>query len=153
MFFKGKVASCLVNPKACHETDLIPRPLTAKKRIAVVGSGPAGLAFALESSKRGHEVTLFEKNSELGGQFNLAKKIPGKSEFFETLRYFEKTLRKNKVKIFLNTKIKESDLNEQDFDHYILATGITPRTPSIPGIKNSKVLSYIEALKNPEKSR
>jgi 2,4-dienoyl-CoA reductase (NADPH2) len=149
--FQQKIASCLVNPKACHEKELETKPLVFKKKIAVIGSGPAGLAFALEASKRGHAVTLFEKDSQIGGQFNLAKKIPGKKEFYETLRYFKHSLKKNNVQIVLNKTIEEKDLNVWDFDHCILATGIVPRTLSLQGINHEKVMSYIEALKFPEK--
>ena len=149
--FKQKVASCLVNPRACHETEIISQEATRKKKIAVIGSGPAGLAFSTEAAARGHKVSLFDGASEIGGQFNLAKTIPGKEEFYETLRYFKQKLEKEKVSLHLNTRIEEKDLNSKDFDHYILATGIKPREPKIEGISHPKVMTYIEALKNKEK--
>ena len=136
--FAQKTASCLVNPRACHETEITREPLKEKKKIAVVGSGPAGLAFSVEAAERGHEVTIFEKDSELGGQFNLAKTIPGKEEFYETLRYFKKRLELLKVSIRFETEVKEEDIKESSFDHYILSTGIKPRVPKIEGIKHSK---------------
>jgi len=148
--FKGKEASCLVNPRACRETifpappETIPAP--NGKKVAVVGAGPAGLSCATELAQLGIGVHLYEASSQIGGQFNMAKQIPGKEEFYETLRYFEVLLDKTGVNIHLNTKIQAEDLLAQKFDAVVLATGITPRTPHIEGINHPKVLSYIEVL-------
>ena len=144
--FGGKVTSCLVNPRACHETELIDAPLGSVKRIAVVGAGPAGLAFATTAAKRGHSVSLFDAGSEIGGQFNIAKQIPGKEEFYETLRYFAKQISLSNITLRLNTMVSAADL--QDFDEIVLATGITPRRPDIDGIDHPKVLSYLEVLRD-----
>ncbi len=144
--FKRKVASCLVNPRACHETELNYIPTNAPKKIAVVGSGPAGLSVASIAAKRGHKVTLFDAAAEIGGQFNIAKQIPGKEEFYETLRYFGKQLQLHNVTLKLNTTVTENDLN--DFDEIVIATGISARLPKIEGIESPKVLSYIDVLKN-----
>lgn len=149
--FKRKIASCLVNPGACYETEIISKPSQNKKKIAVIGSGPAGLAFSVEAAKRGHEVSLFEQGCEIGGQFNLAKKIPGKEEFYETLRYFKKQLELNNVNVHLNTKFRVQDLEKKEFDHYILATGIKPRIPNINGISHSTVMLYMDAIRQEEK--
>ncbi|MDJ0646178.1 MAG: NADPH-dependent 2,4-dienoyl-CoA reductase [Flavobacteriaceae bacterium] len=146
--FERKVASCLVNPRACHETELNYNPAILKKKIAVVGAGPAGLAAATVAAQRGHEVTLFDADSELGGQFNMAKQIPGKEEFYETIRYFKKQLELQEVNVQLNTRVKTEDLAKLDFDEIILATGIIPRTPRLEGIEHEKVLSYIDVLKH-----
>lgn len=143
--FKNKTSSCLVNPKACHETELISRPSEKVKNIAVVGAGPAGMAFSTEAAKRGHHVTLFDASPEIGGQFNMAKQIPGKEEFYETLRYFNRQIELSGVKLKLNTKAAAEDL--KDFDEVVIATGVNPRDPKIPGQDNEKVLSYIEVLK------
>ena len=142
--FQMKRASCLVNPRACHETELVFAPVTQKKNLAVVGAGPAGLAFATEAARRGHQVTLFDSAPEIGGQFNMAKRIPGKEEFHQTLRYFSKQIELTGVKLELNRRVEAVDL--KDFDEVILATGIAPRTPQIPGIDHPKVLSYIDVL-------
>jgi 2,4-dienoyl-CoA reductase (NADPH2) len=142
--FVNKTASCLVNPRACNETELVYEMSSETKSIAVVGSGPAGLAFAAVAAERGHAVTLFEKNSQIGGQFNLAKKIPGKEIFQQTLDYFNYQLQKFKVNIILNTEAELEQL--QDFDEIVLATGIKPRVPAIPGIEHPKVVSYIEVI-------
>ncbi|AZP12629.1 NADPH-dependent 2,4-dienoyl-CoA reductase [Undibacterium parvum] len=144
--FAGKVTSCLVNPRACHETELVYAPLAAAKRIAVVGAGPAGLSFASVAASRGHQVTLFDAASEIGGQFNIAKQVPGKEEFYETLRYFGKQLSLLEVNVKLNTLVQAADL--EVYDEVILATGITPRVPAIPGIDHPKVLSYLEVLRD-----
>jgi 2,4-dienoyl-CoA reductase (NADPH2) len=149
--FSGKRATCLVNPRACYETEMEVHPVLKKKKIAVVGSGPAGLAFSTAAASRGHQVTLFEADSEIGGQFNLARLIPGKQEFAETLRYYNSQIKIHKVDLILNTLVSEKDLMNNDFDEIIVATGITPRTLSIPGIKHTKVIGYIEALKHPQK--
>ncbi|WP_291967842.1 NADPH-dependent 2,4-dienoyl-CoA reductase [Maribacter sp.] len=145
--FQRKVASCLVNPRACHETELNYTPTGKKKRIAVVGAGPAGLAASTVAAQRGHEVTLFDSENEIGGQFNLAKQIPGKEEFYETLRYFTKQLEIHKVDLKLNTRVNAEDFKDGNFDEVVVATGIRPRTPKINGIEHPKVLSYIDVLK------
>lgn len=146
--FQRKVASCLVNPRACHETELNYTTTKHKKKIAVIGAGPAGLASATIASQRGHEVTLFDASSEVGGQFNMAKQIPGKEEFYETLRYFKKQIEIHNVTLKLNTKVSLSDLKDSNFEEIILATGIQPRTLNIEGSKHQKVLSYIDVLKH-----
>ncbi|MCL4135885.1 UNVERIFIED_CONTAM: hypothetical protein GTU68_041931 [Idotea baltica] len=146
--FQKKVASCLVNPRACHETELNYKPTSNKKKVAVIGAGPAGLAAATIAAERGHFVTLFDAASEIGGQFNMAKQIPGKEEFYETIRYFQKQIDLHKVTVKLNTKVSAKDLEKSDFDEIILATGIKPRELKIEGIDHPKVLSYIEVLKD-----
>jgi 2,4-dienoyl-CoA reductase (NADPH2) len=144
--FVGKVTSCLVNPRACHETRM---PITAaqqKKNLAVVGAGPAGLAFAVNAAARGHQVTLFDAAGEIGGQFNIAKQIPGKEEFYETLRYYRRMIDLNGVKLELNRFVSAEHLAE--FDETILATGIEPRMPDIDGISHPKVLNYLDVLRD-----
>ena len=143
--FKNKLTSCLVNPRACHETVLQPNA-SKDKKIAVVGAGPAGLAFSTEAARKGHQVTLFEASSEIGGQFNMAKTIPGKEEFYETIRYFNKQIALTGVNLQLNTKVSSEDL--KDFDEVVVACGVNPRDPKIPGQENEKVLSYIDVLKH-----
>ena len=144
--FGGKLTSCLVNPRACHETELNYLPAIEVKKIAVVGAGPAGLAAATVAAERGHQVTLFDSASEIGGQFNVAKRVPGKEEFFETLRYFARKLQTTGVEVCLNTRVDVAQLLAGGFDEIILATGIAPRTPAIPGIDNPKVLSYLDVI-------
>ncbi len=144
--FGGKLTSCLVNPRACHETELNYIPTTQVKKIAVVGAGPAGLASATVAAERGHQVTLFDGASEIGGQFNIAKRVPGKEEFFETLRYFKRKLETTGVDLRLNTRVTAEQLLAGGFDEIILATGIAPRTPAIPGIEHAKVISYLDAI-------
>ena len=146
--FEQKVASCLVNPRACHETELNYLPSKKKKKIAVVGAGPAGLAASTVAAQRGHQVTLFDADKEIGGQFNIAKQIPGKEEFYETIRYFGKLLELHNVDVQLDKRVNADDLARGEFDEVIIATGITPRTPSILGIEHEKVLSYIDVLKH-----
>jgi len=144
--FGGKLTSCLVNPRACHETELNYIPTRQSKKIAVIGAGPAGLAAATVAAERGHQVTLFDSASEIGGQFNIAKRVPGKEEFFETLRYFGRKLQTTGVDVRLNTRVAVQDLLGAGYDEVILATGIAPRTPAIPGIDNPKVLSYLDVI-------
>ncbi|ASP37533.1 NADPH-dependent 2,4-dienoyl-CoA reductase [Bacterioplanes sanyensis] len=146
--FSGKMTSCLVNPRACFETELIMTPASTPQRIAVVGAGPAGLAFATTAAQRGHQVTLFDAAAEIGGQFNIAKQIPGKEEFHETLRYFAKQLQLTGVTVELNSRISAEQLNASDFDQVVIATGIAARTPDIEGIKHPKVLSYLQVLRD-----
>ncbi|MBI6578075.1 NADPH-dependent 2,4-dienoyl-CoA reductase [Pseudomonas viridiflava] len=144
--FGGKLTSCLVNPRACYETELNYLPTRQIKKIAVVGAGPAGLAAATVAAERGHQVTLFDSASEIGGQFNIAKRIPGKEEFSETLRYFTHKVQDTGIDLRLNTRVTAQDLLGAGFDDVILATGIAPRTPAIPGIDNPKVLSYLDVI-------
>lgn len=144
--FVGKVTSCLVNPRACHETKMPILPATTRKNLAVVGAGPAGLAFAINAAARGHQVTLFDGSAEIGGQFNVAKQIPGKEEFYETLRYYRRMIDVTGVTLRLNHRVTADDL--LNFDETILATGITPRTPPIEGIDHPKVLTYLDVLRD-----
>ncbi|WMY74926.1 NADPH-dependent 2,4-dienoyl-CoA reductase [Buttiauxella selenatireducens] len=143
--FLGKVTSCLVNPRACHETKMPIVPAMVHKNLAVIGAGPAGLAFAINAAARGHNVTLFDAASEIGGQFNIAKQIPGKEEFYETLRYYRRMLDLTGVDVRLNQYVTASML--EAFDEIILACGIEPRLPLIEGIAHPKVLSYIDVLR------
>lgn len=147
--FQGKLTSCLVNPRACHETELEINPSETPKTVAVVGAGPAGLACAVTAASRGHQVTLFEQGAELGGQFNYARKIPGKEEFDETLRYYQTMLDKFAVEVRLNTPADSQIV--RDFDEVILATGVRPRSLDLPGIEHPKVLSYPMAITHPER--
>ena len=144
--FSGKLTSCLVNPRACHETELAYVKAAQPKSIAVVGAGPAGLAFSTVAAERGHKVTLFDAGSEVGGQFNVAKRIPGKEEFYETLRYFRKMLDKTGVDVRLNTRVSAEELKAGGFDEVVLATGVEPRTPDIEGIDRPNVIGYLDAL-------
>ena len=144
--FSGIMTSCLVNPRACHETELHIVAATETKKIAVVGAGPAGLSAATTAASRGHQVTLFDAADEIGGQFNIAKQIPGKEEFYETLRYFNKQIALTGVDLQLNTKVTVDQLNNGKFDEIIIATGISPRKPEIEGIDHPKVLSYIDVI-------
>ena len=138
--------SCLVNPRACNETLLRYLPTARAKRIAVVGAGPAGLAFATVAAQRGHAVTLIDAGAEIGGQFNLAKRIPGKEEFVETLRYYRRMIDKLGVTLRLNTRASAAALQAEGFDEVVVATGIAPRRPDIPGIDHAKVVPYIDAI-------
>ncbi len=144
--FNRKIASCLVNPRACHETELIYAPTERKKKIAVVGAGPAGLASATIAAERGHQVDLFEASPEIGGQFNMAKRIPGKEEFYETLRYFSKQIELTGVNLHLNKKVSAEELKSGNYDEVILATGVNARKTGIPGEDHPSVLTYIDVL-------
>ncbi|WP_430409076.1 FAD-dependent oxidoreductase [Kordia sp.] len=146
--FKQKIASCLVNPRACHETEFDYKPANIKKKIAVIGAGPAGLAAATIAAQRGHKVTLFDDHTEIGGQFNIAKQIPGKEEFYETIRYFNKQIELHNVELQLGSRVNADELSQGNFEEIILATGIKPRMPKIDGIEHEKVLSYIDVLKH-----
>ena len=146
--FEQKRASCLVNPQACYETELIFKTVASPKTLAVVGAGPAGLAFATYAAERGHTVHLYDQASEIGGQFNYAKQIPGKEEFYETLRYYAKMIETTGVHLHLNTRVEAELLKQQGFDEVILATGITPRQLTIPGADHPMVMSYLDVLRD-----
>ncbi|MFE8922729.1 FAD-dependent oxidoreductase [Streptomyces rochei] len=144
--FSGQITSCLVNPRACHETELVLTPTRRRKRVAVVGAGPAGLACAVSAAERGHEVTLYDAASEIGGQLNVARKVPGKQEFDETLRYFRTQLAAHGVDVRLNTRVGADDLDGHD--EVVVATGVTPRTPDIPGVDHPSVVGYLDVLRD-----
>lgn len=144
--FSGKITSCLVNPRACHETELVLAPTRTKKRVAVVGAGPAGLACAVSAAERGHRVTLFDAAGEIGGQLNVARKVPGKQEFDETLRYFRHQLDAHGVDVRLNTTVEPEDVT--GYDEVVIATGVRPRTPDIPGVDHPKVVGYLDVLRD-----
>ncbi|MEV5987755.1 NADPH-dependent 2,4-dienoyl-CoA reductase [Streptomyces sp. NPDC052051] len=144
--FSGKITSCLVNPRACHETELVLSPTRSRKRVAVVGAGPAGLACAVTAAERGHDVTLYDAADAVGGQLNVARKVPGKQEFDETLRYFRTQLAERGVDVRLNTRVTAADL--ADHDEIVVATGVTPRTPEIPGVDHPSVLGYLDVLRD-----
>lgn len=145
--FERKTASCLVNPRACFETEIKLEPTKNTKKIAVVGAGPAGLSFSTTAAQNGHQVDLYDAASEIGGQFNMAKKIPGKEEFYETLRYFSKLIDKTGVNLKLNQKVDADFLIEKGYDEVILATGVSPRKLNINGIDHPKVLYYTDVLR------
>ncbi|MFE2540129.1 NADPH-dependent 2,4-dienoyl-CoA reductase [Actinacidiphila glaucinigra] len=146
--FSGRLTSCLVNPRACHETELVLLPTRLRKRVAVVGAGPAGLACAVSAAERGHAVTLFDAAGRIGGQLNIARKVPGKEEFDETLRYFRTRLAEEEVELRLDTHVTAEFLADGGFDEIVLATGVTPRTPDIPGVDHPSVLSYLDVLRD-----
>jgi len=145
--FKNQRATCLVNPRAAFETELVYVKTNKPKRVAVVGGGVAGMSAATVAAERGHQVTLFEASSEIGGQFNLAKVIPGKEEFHETIRYFKVQLEKTGVELRLNTKVNQEQLEREGFDEVIVATGVVPRSLKIQGSDAPNVLSYAEVLR------
>jgi 2,4-dienoyl-CoA reductase (NADPH2) len=144
--FDHKLTSCLVNPRACRETEMPLITTATPKKLAVVGAGPAGLAFATTAASRGHQVTLFDAAEQIGGQFNIAKQIPGKEEFHQTLRYFRRQLALNEVELKLGQQVQPQDL--ADFDEVILACGIVPRMPAIAGIEHAKVMNYLDVLRD-----
>ncbi|MET9771430.1 NADPH-dependent 2,4-dienoyl-CoA reductase [Streptomyces sp. NPDC006415] len=144
--FSLKITSCLVNPRACHETELVLSPTRTRKRVAVVGAGPAGLACSVTAAERGHAVTLFDTANEIGGQLNVARRVPGKEEFDETLRYFRTRLAELDVDVRLSTRADTGTLD--GFDEIVLATGVEPRTPAIPGTDHPNVVSYLDVLRD-----
>ncbi|WP_328764396.1 MULTISPECIES: NADPH-dependent 2,4-dienoyl-CoA reductase [unclassified Streptomyces] len=144
--FSGKITSCLVNPRACHETELVLSPTQLKKRVAVVGAGPAGLACAVSAAERGHTVTLFEASGHIGGQLDIARRIPGKEEFEETIRYFGTQLEARAVDVRLGTRADVETL--QGYDEVVVATGVTPRIPDIEGVDHANVVSYLDVLRD-----
>ncbi|QYK10969.1 FAD-dependent oxidoreductase [Shewanella mangrovisoli] len=144
--FSLKRATCLVNPRACYETEINFLPTSNKKRIAVMGAGPAGMAFSVYAAMRGHEVVLFEAKSEVGGQFNLARKIPGKEEFNETIRYFLNQIKLYKIDLRLNTRLDAKVLETETFDEIVIASGVVPRELSLPGFDSPKVVDYQQVL-------
>lgn len=144
--FSLKRATCLVNPRACYETEINFLPTSNKKRIAVMGAGPAGMAFSVYAAMRGHEVVLFEAKSEVGGQFNLARKIPGKEEFNETIRYFLNQIKLHKIDLRLNTRLDAKVLESETFDEIVIASGVVPRELSLPGFDSPKVVDYQQVL-------
>jgi 2,4-dienoyl-CoA reductase (NADPH2) len=145
--FTGREVSCLVNPRACHETLLEYTSTDTPRRIAVVGAGPAGLGYATVAAQRGHSVTLFDAAAEIGGQFNLARRIPGKEEFAETLRYYRRMIELHGIDLHLNTRVDAAQLLAGGYDHIVIATGIEPRVPQVEGIDHPMVISYIDAIK------
>jgi 2,4-dienoyl-CoA reductase (NADPH2) len=145
--FSNKMSSCLVNPRACHETELNYSATGTQRRFAVVGSGPAGISSALVLAERGHAVDLYEAADKIGGQLNMAKVIPGKEEFHEMLRYFTRQIELKKVRVHLNTRVTADELIAEAYDGVIVATGVVPRDPKIEGQEHPKVISYIDVLR------
>ncbi|MFI5528410.1 FAD-dependent oxidoreductase [Kitasatospora sp. NPDC051853] len=145
--FSGRITSCLVNPRACHETELVLGPTQRKKRIGVVGAGPAGLGFAVAAAERGHAVTLYDADDKIGGQLNVARQVPGKQEFDETLRYYRHQLAERQVELRLGELASAEQLLAEGYDEVVLATGVTPRTPDIPGVDHPSVLGYLDVLR------
>jgi len=146
--FSMKIATCLVNPRACYETELIFKETSAVKNIAVIGAGPAGLSFAVYAASRGHKVKVFDASNQIGGQFNIAKTIPGKEEFYETLRYFKRQIElQPNIELVLNHTATYDELSQAHYDDIVVATGVTPRQLQFEGIDHPKVLSYIQVLK------
>ncbi|MEU9416723.1 NADPH-dependent 2,4-dienoyl-CoA reductase [Streptomyces sp. NPDC051000] len=144
--FSGKITSCLVNPRACHETELVLSPTQLKKSVAIVGAGPAGLACAVSAAERGHAVTLYEASGHIGGQLDVARRIPGKEEFEETIRYFATQLAAREIDVRLNTRADVDTL--QGYDEVVVATGVTPRTPAIEGVDHPNVVNYLDVLRD-----
>jgi 2,4-dienoyl-CoA reductase (NADPH2) len=144
--FSGKITSCLVNPLACHETELVLSPTRLRRRVAVVGAGPAGLACAVNAAERGHDVTLYDAAPQIGGQLNVARKVPGKQEFDETIRYFRTQLELHGVDVRLNTRVTAGGLD--GYDEVVVATGVSPRTPEIPGVDHPSVVGYLDVLRD-----
>ncbi len=145
--FTKQMTSCLVNPRACHETELNYTAAETPKHIAVAGAGPAGLAYATTAAQRGHKVTLFDASDEIGGQFNLAKMIPGKEEFHETIRYFKRMIELHGIDLRLNTRVDVATIKAGGFDEVVVSTGIEPRRPDIEGIDHPKAVSYVDVIK------
>ena len=143
-----QICSCIVNPRACHETELNYTKAEVKKKIAVIGAGPAGLEAALGSTKRGHEVHLYEARKRIGGQFNMAKEIPGKEEYGQTIRYYSTMMTKHNVNVHLNTKASVESLIDGSFDEVILATGVTPRRVTFEGSDHKNILTYADVLRD-----
>ncbi|HCE40933.1 MAG TPA: NADPH-dependent 2,4-dienoyl-CoA reductase [Alcanivorax sp.] len=144
--FELKRASCLVNPRACHETELVYLRTAHPRKVAVVGAGPAGLACATVAAERGHDVTLFDQADRIGGQFNMAKVVPGKEEFHQTLRYFGKRIERTGVKLVLGRRVEQGELEAEGFEEIVIATGVLPRRPRLEGIVHPKVVSYVDVL-------